>query len=142
MNENDFNNCQQNKPSSKMRTTVNKSGNSCGITSRHSSSNEDIDQQSIHIVKANAEVHHPLSMVNAAASTKRSTDSMQSSSTKFAKVAVGILTGGIVLGSILPKNQTLPSQSWQLLSNVIGYTYFLAWSTSFYPQILLNYDRR
>lgn len=112
-----------------MITTVNKSGNSCGITS-------------IHIVKANAEVHHPLSMVNAAASTKRSTDSMQSSSTKFAKVAVGILTGGIVLGSILPKNQTLPSQSWQLLSNVIGYTYFLAWSTSFYPQILLNYDRR
>lgn len=60
----------------------------------------------------------------------------------FTKLSIGVLIGGVSLGLILPKNENLLSRSWQILSNVIGYTYFLAWSTSFYPQIFLNYERR
>ncbi|ORX54556.1 PQ-loop-domain-containing protein [Hesseltinella vesiculosa] len=32
--------------------------------------------------------------------------------------------------------------SWATLSDVLGWTYFLAWSISFYPQVLLNYRRK
>lgn len=53
-----------------------------------------------------------------------------------------LLMGGVILGLALPKNPHLPSRSWQILSNVVGYTYFLAWSLSFYPQIFLNHQRR
>ena len=56
--------------------------------------------------------------------------------------SIYLLLGGIILGLILPKNTSIPSQTWQISSNIIGYTYFLAWSTSFYPQIFLNYHRR
>ncbi|KAJ3085434.1 hypothetical protein HK102_014171 [Quaeritorhiza haematococci] len=31
---------------------------------------------------------------------------------------------------------------WPVLSNIIGWTYFLAWSISFYPQVILNYRRK
>ncbi|OZJ02769.1 hypothetical protein BZG36_03338 [Bifiguratus adelaidae] len=31
---------------------------------------------------------------------------------------------------------------WQLVSAIIGWVYFLAWSISFYPQAILNYHRR
>ena len=53
-----------------------------------------------------------------------------------------LVLGGTILGLTLPKNPNIPSQIWQLLSNIIGYTYFLAWSLSFYPQIYLNYERK
>jgi cystinosin len=53
-----------------------------------------------------------------------------------------LLLGGILLGVSLPTNPDIPSHAWQILSNVIGYTYFLAWSSSFYPQIMLNYQRK
>jgi len=53
-----------------------------------------------------------------------------------------LVLGGTFLGLTLPKNTNITSQSWQLLSNIIGYTYFLAWSLSFYPQIYLNYQRK
>jgi len=54
----------------------------------------------------------------------------------------GLLLGGTVLGLAFPKNPHLPSPTWQILSNVIGFTYFLAWSLSFYPQIFLNRQRK
>ncbi|KAL7532531.1 hypothetical protein ACHAXR_004686 [Thalassiosira sp. AJA248-18] len=53
-----------------------------------------------------------------------------------------LILGGAIMGMTLPKNTDLPSHTWQILSNIVGYTYFLAWSSSFYPQIFLNYRRR
>ena len=41
-----------------------------------------------------------------------------------------LLLGGIFLGLVLPKNPSLPSRilwQWATLSNIVGYTYFLAW---------------
>lgn len=61
---------------------------------------------------------------------------------KLLKWSFYLLLGGTTLGLILPKNANIPSHTWQILSNIVGYTYFLAWSASFYPQILLNYNRR
>ncbi|KAI9013985.1 PQ loop repeat-domain-containing protein [Phycomyces nitens] len=31
---------------------------------------------------------------------------------------------------------------WNVVSSIIGWTYFLAWSVSFYPQTLLNWQRK
>ena len=53
-----------------------------------------------------------------------------------------LLLGGIILGLALPTNPNIPSHAWRISSNVVGYTYFLAWSSSFYPQIILNYQRK
>ncbi len=53
-----------------------------------------------------------------------------------------LLTSGTILGIILPKNKDLPTPTSQYLSSIIGYTYFLCWSVSFYPQIILNYKRK
>ena len=53
-----------------------------------------------------------------------------------------LLLGGMILGMALPTNPKIPSHAWQISSNVVGYTYFLAWSSSFYPQIILNYQRK
>ncbi len=53
-----------------------------------------------------------------------------------------LLLGGILLGAILPQNPALPSATWRLLSSIIGYTYFLSWSASFYPQIIMNHERK
>jgi cystinosin len=54
-----------------------------------------------------------------------------------------LLTSGIILGLILPKNPNLPPTfQCSTLSNIIGYSYFLFWSVSFYPQITLNYSKR
>ncbi|KAI9483571.1 MAG: PQ loop repeat-domain-containing protein [Benjaminiella poitrasii] len=32
--------------------------------------------------------------------------------------------------------------TWPVISNVIGWCYFLAWSVSFYPQVILNWQRK
>ncbi|CAO3641580.1 unnamed protein product [Cunninghamella blakesleeana] len=34
------------------------------------------------------------------------------------------------------------SDVWPIISNVIGWAYFLAWSISFYPQVILNIKRK
>lgn len=31
---------------------------------------------------------------------------------------------------------------WSVVSSILGWAYFLAWSVSFYPQLLLNYKRK
>ncbi len=49
---------------------------------------------------------------------------------------------GIILGIIIPKNPNLPSPFYQYISSILGYTYFVAWSISFYPQIITNYKRK
>ena len=49
---------------------------------------------------------------------------------------------GSVLGIIVPKDSSLPTPWYRILSSIIGYTYFCAWSISFYPQVILNYKRK
>jgi cystinosin len=52
-----------------------------------------------------------------------------------------LVCSGTILGLVFPSNSSLPSPMYRLVSNVIGYTYFIAWSISFYPQVLSNYKR-
>jgi hypothetical protein len=136
-----------------MNITTSSSGQG-GIISRNgSSSNSSNDDDSIR--RQNNHINdtadksrifsQALSMDEAAAPISSSSlpSSRQLESTSNLTIlSLSILTGGSLLGLLLPKNDNLPSHSWQILSNVIGYTYFLAWSTSFYPQILLNRQRR
>lgn len=49
---------------------------------------------------------------------------------------------GIVVGVLMPKNNDLPTPSYRYLSSIVGYTYFIFWCSSFYPQILSNYERK
>ena len=53
-----------------------------------------------------------------------------------------LIISGVALGIAMPKNKNLPNQSVRILSSCTGYTYFLCWSLSFYPQLLLNYSRK
>lgn len=48
---------------------------------------------------------------------------------------------GLALGLALGTSAALPSP-WDVVSPVIGWTYFAAWSISFYPQVWLNYSRK
>jgi cystinosin len=49
---------------------------------------------------------------------------------------------GSAVGLGLPKNRSLPTPWYRSLSAAIGYIYFVAWSVSFYPQVLSNFRRR
>jgi cystinosin len=53
-----------------------------------------------------------------------------------------MLVAGTALGLALPKNDVFPDVWYRSLSACIGYTYFLCWSVSFYPQIMTNYRRQ
>ncbi|KAL3784051.1 hypothetical protein ACHAWO_008041 [Cyclotella atomus] len=136
-----------------MNITTSSSGQG-GIISRNSSSSnssndDDSSRRQNNHINGTADksriFSQALSMDEAAAPISSSSlpSSRQLESTSNLTIlSLSILTGGSLLGLLLPKNDNLPSHSWQILSNVIGYTYFLAWSTSFYPQILLNRQRR
>mmetsp|Transcript_41675 Transcript_41675/g.46517 ORF Transcript_41675/g.46517 Transcript_41675/m.46517 type:complete len:316 (+) Transcript_41675:59-1006(+) len=52
-----------------------------------------------------------------------------------------IFVFGTVIGLITPKNEAL-TPPYQTISAAIGYIYFMAWSISFYPQIMSNFKRR
>lgn len=52
-----------------------------------------------------------------------------------------VLSLGTAFGLLLEPDQNLP-YPYQYGSAVIGWTYFFAWSISFYPQILHNYNRK
>ncbi|KAL7428173.1 hypothetical protein ACHAXM_001311 [Skeletonema potamos] len=56
---------------------------------------------------------------------------------------VGIALLGIILAFIFPSSggqqQHQHPISWDFLSNILGYTYFLSWTLSFYPQIITNW---
>ena len=110
---------------------------SMDVVSRNSSSNEGTEHQNDKGTAVTLS-HQAMSMDDATSLKSK----QASTSNSLAKLSICVLVGGILLGLILPKNKNLPSRTWQILSNVIGYTYFLAWSTSFYPQIFLNYERR
>lgn len=49
---------------------------------------------------------------------------------------------GSILGAILPQDQHLPTAWYRFISAAIGYTYFMCWSVSFYPQVITNYRRK
>eukprot|EP00567_Pseudictyota_dubia_P008595 CAMPEP_0197443548 /NCGR_PEP_ID=MMETSP1175-20131217/9260_1 /TAXON_ID=1003142 /ORGANISM="Triceratium dubium, Strain CCMP147" /LENGTH=420 /DNA_ID=CAMNT_0042974195 /DNA_START=1605 /DNA_END=2867 /DNA_ORIENTATION=- len=49
---------------------------------------------------------------------------------------------GTVLGLVMPKESSLPTPVWRTISSIVGYTYFICWSISFYPQVILNYKRK
>lgn len=46
-----------------------------------------------------------------------------------------LLVTGVVLGVALPKDAKLTDPAVATVSNVLGWTYFLAWTISFYPQV-------
>jgi len=37
---------------------------------------------------------------------------------------------------------TISFDTWQIISETIGWMYFVAWSLSFYPQAILNYQTK
>lgn len=49
---------------------------------------------------------------------------------------------GALLGVAMPKDQSLPTPWYRLISSITGYSYFCAWSISFYPQVILNFKRK
>ncbi len=49
---------------------------------------------------------------------------------------------GIIIGSMMPKNRELHTPCYRYVSSIIGYTYFMFWCVSFYPQIILNFSRK
>ena len=46
---------------------------------------------------------------------------------------------GSLFGVLMPKNPDLTGP-YQTISSMIGYTYFIAWTVCFYPQIVTNYQ--
>eukprot|EP00968_Pinguiococcus_pyrenoidosus_P027400 scaffold7375_cov268-Pinguiococcus_pyrenoidosus.AAC.50 len=56
-------------------------------------------------------------------------------------VACSIAVASLILGLSTPTNDDLPA-GYATLSNVIGYVFLLAWSCSFYPQIIQNFTRK
>lgn len=62
-----------------------------------------------------------------------------------AAVATGVLTLGVVgtlIGLVAPKSSDLNGIIYPYVSSSLGYTYFLMWSISFYPQMITNFKRR
>ncbi|KAL7461793.1 hypothetical protein ACHAXS_002198 [Conticribra weissflogii] len=66
-----------------------------------------------------------------------------------AVISLGLLVlfvSGTILGCLFPSSSSSSTSSssssflsWDVTSNVLGYTYFLSWTLSFYPQILTNH---
>lgn len=54
---------------------------------------------------------------------------------------VGILVVGVIFGLATPRHTKDP-KPWGTISAIIGWTYFFAWSISFYPQAYLNWKRK
>jgi cystinosin len=50
---------------------------------------------------------------------------------------------GMVVGACFPSDPKYKGTEFQArISEVLGWTYFFAWSASFYPQVVLNFQRR
>ena len=52
------------------------------------------------------------------------------------------VVGGFIGVVIMPKNSDSLPPFYSYVSSGIGYIYFLCWSISFYPQIIINYKRK
>ena len=64
-----------------------------------------------------------------------------SNAQQYAATGGVILLLSVVLGVWTRRNPDLPTTEG-FASNILGYVYFLAWSLSFYPQLVLNYQRK
>lgn len=53
-----------------------------------------------------------------------------------------VLLLGVPLGLAFPPDDPDYPDPWRRISGVIGYIYFVAWSISFYPQIVINWRRK
>jgi cystinosin len=53
-----------------------------------------------------------------------------------------VIITGVILGFSVPDNDPTYPQPGRTFSSVIGWTYFMAWSISFYPQVFVNYNRK
>lgn len=53
-----------------------------------------------------------------------------------------LLVAGMLLGALAPRNSALHTSWYPVVSAIIGYTYTLSWSVSFYPQVWTNFARR
>lgn len=52
-----------------------------------------------------------------------------------------VLTVGGVVGAVVPSASSDPAP-YDRISSIVGYIYFVAWSVSFYPQVILNWHRQ
>ena len=52
------------------------------------------------------------------------------------------IVAGVVLGMALPPDNASFAEPYRHLSAVLGWTYFVMWSVSFWPQIFINWRRR
>jgi len=53
------------------------------------------------------------------------------------------VTTGLFLGVLLPPlGDDSDPAPWGVVSRVVGWTYFCAWSVSFYPQVFYNWRRK
>jgi len=55
---------------------------------------------------------------------------------------ISLFVVGTIFGIILPKDSDFDTTWYPYFSSILGATYFVAWSISFYPQILLNCRRQ
>ena len=53
-----------------------------------------------------------------------------------------LLVVGTLVGVAMPKNESLPTPWYRYLSSIVGYSYFIFWCASFYPQIVMNFQRK
>ena len=49
---------------------------------------------------------------------------------------------GVVFGIVIPGSSYISRVEERIASSILGWTYFFAWSLSFYPQMVLNFQRR
>ena len=134
-----------NSPLGNGSTGVGDADTTSNIVSRHDEENCKNGSPTQPVKNGDIILHQTLSMDDRMSTSSRISNgstTISPQSNKILSWSLYLLLGGTILGLALPKNHNLPSRAWQVLSNVVGYTYFLAWSASFYPQIFLNYRRR
>ena len=49
---------------------------------------------------------------------------------------------GTILGAVMPQNEELPTPWYRYCSSIVGYCYFIFWCASFYPQVVMNFQRK
>ena len=139
-------NMETNRPLGNGSTGVGDADTTSNIVSRHDEENCKNGSPTQPVKNGDIILHQTLSMDDRMSTSSRiirnGSTTISPQSNKLLSWSLYLLLGGTILGLALPKNHNLPSRAWQVLSNVVGYTYFLAWSASFYPQIFLNYRRR
>ncbi len=53
-----------------------------------------------------------------------------------------VFVAGAIIGILMPKNPALPHPLYRVISSIVGYTYFVSWSVSYYPQVITIAQRK